>query len=127
DCNFIFGWGFDQTQPSRRVNIQLFDNDTPLTTVPANQFRQDLRDKGIGDGSGTYAFTLPMPAALKDGRSHLIKAKVENSDFQLSNSPQSFNSICSSSPSAAFVMTGDGKSATNNQTLTLSVSLGAKM
>ena len=44
---------------------------------------------GIGDGK--YGFTIPMPAALKDGQTRSLRVMVTGSTFSLKNTPKTFN------------------------------------
>ena len=127
NCDKTFGWAWDRTQPSRRVDVEVYDGDTYLGTVPANQFRSDLRDLGLGDGSGSYAFNFPTPASLKNGAAHTIRAKVAGTNFFLGNTAKTFSSSCRSTPKAVISMRGDGRSGSNNQTLTYTVSPGQKI
>ncbi len=124
-CDKIFGWAWDRTQPTARVNVDIYDGSTKLGTVTASGFRQDLLNAGIGDGF--HAFNFSTPSSLKDGLSHTITIKFANTTFQLSNTGQQFVSTCNSTPTAAFTMSACGKSAINNQTLPCLVSLGAKL
>jgi hypothetical protein len=74
ECNAISGWVYDNYKPTAPVPVQLWDGDHLLTTVSANQFRQELLDAGYGNGR--HAFRLPTPSQLKDGQSHLVRLRV---------------------------------------------------
>src|SRR5438270_928063 len=42
DCNSVYGWAWDANQPNTPINVDLYDSNTFIATVAANQFRQDL-------------------------------------------------------------------------------------
>lgn len=75
DAQVIFGWAWNPTQPGQRIQVRVWDGDTPLATVTADQFRQDLLDAGVGDGK--HGFSLPIPASLRDDKPHTIRVMVD--------------------------------------------------
>jgi len=80
DCSAISGWAWDSSQPSARLEINLYDGSTqgsPFATLSAANYRQDLQQAGIGDG--VHAFYMNTPATLKDGRTHAIIATLASS------------------------------------------------
>jgi len=87
DCDAVGGWIWDRNQPSSSVNVEIYDGETRLATVPANQFRQDLLDAGIGNGNHSFVYTVPD--RLKDGRPHSIQVINSENGFKLSDSPRS--------------------------------------
>jgi hypothetical protein len=84
----ISGWAWDRQQPDSPIAVDLFDGDTMLATVRAALFRKDLLQEKIGDGK--HGFLYPTPAALKDGKSHTIRAKIAGTGVELAGSPQTF-------------------------------------
>ena len=77
DCSGISGWAWDASQPSARLQIDLYDgavHGQPLATVEASNYRLDLQQSGIGDGA--HGFYIATPPSLKDGRTHAIVATV---------------------------------------------------
>jgi hypothetical protein len=85
DAESISGWVWDRNLPWPPSKLDIYDGETLLATVPANKFRRDLLDAGIG--SGQHAFDYPTPAELKDGKSHTIRVKVSGTDVDLPGSP----------------------------------------
>src|SRR5262249_46172167 len=65
DAERIVGWAWDKKHPEAPVSVALYDGERLMTTIPANQFREDLKPAGIG--GGRHAFYYPTPAELKDG------------------------------------------------------------
>ncbi len=52
----IYGWAFDETNPHRRVTVEIKLGDDVLGTAVADTYRQDLRDSGVGDGRHGFSF-----------------------------------------------------------------------
>jgi hypothetical protein len=86
DCETIYGWAWDRTKPDAAINVDIYDGDKLLATAPANQFRQDLFDQGIGNGF--HGFIYAVPANLKDGRAHSIKVKISGGSTELFGTPK---------------------------------------
>jgi hypothetical protein len=70
--------------------VDIYDGETLLATVPANKFRQDLLDSGIG--SGQHGFAYATPAELQDGKAHTIRVKASGTDVELPGSPMALTS-----------------------------------
>ncbi len=63
----IAGWAWDPSQPGRRVELELLVDGEPRFRFRADQFREDLRDAGIGDGYagfGIRALAALLPGAV---------------------------------------------------------------
>jgi len=90
DGESIAGWVWDRNRPWPPSKVDIYDGETLLATVPANKFRQDLLDSGIG--SGEHAFDYATPAELKDGKAHTIRVIVSGTDVELTGSPMTFPS-----------------------------------
>jgi len=127
NCERIFGWAWDRTNPGSRVNVEIYDGNTLLGTATANQFRQDLRDLGIGDGSGNYAFNFNTPASIKNGQPHTIRIKVSGTDFFFLNTARVFNSVCGATPNARIRLEGGGQNGGNNSVINYVVQTGQKI
>jgi hypothetical protein len=85
-CGEISGWAWDSAQPNTPINVDIYSDGVLLTTIPADQFRQDLLN--AGKGTGFHAFSFPTPVGLKDGQSHSILVRFANSNISLGNSPK---------------------------------------
>lgn len=48
-----------------------------------------LREVQAGDGDGRYDFLIPIPASLKDGQGHSLRAEVTDTNFSLRGMPSS--------------------------------------
>ena len=85
-CDVISGWAWNASAPNGQIKIRILEDGRLLMTLTADRPRPDL--SAAGKGNGVHAFALDLPAALKDGRSHSIAAKADDSEFELPNSPQ---------------------------------------
>jgi hypothetical protein len=89
DCQAITGWAWDANQPNAAINVDIYDGTTLIATVPANQFRQDLVNAGIGNGIHGFRFTTP--ASVKNGQPHSIRVRFAGTPTDLINSPKTLN------------------------------------
>jgi hypothetical protein len=85
-CDVISGWAWNALDPNGQIRIRVLNDGEPLMTLTADRPRPDL--SAAGKGNGAHAFVSEVPAALKDGRSHSIAARTDDSEFELPNSPQ---------------------------------------
>jgi hypothetical protein len=85
DGESIAGWAWDRNRPWPASKVDIYDGETLLATVPANTFRQNLLDSGIG--SGQHAFAYATPAELKDGKTHTIRVTISGTSVELTGSP----------------------------------------
>jgi fibronectin type 3 domain-containing protein len=93
DCNSIYGWAWDANQPNTPINVDLYDSNTFIATVAANQFRQDLVNAGIGNGY--HGFSVTTPPSLKDGQTHTIYAKYGGTGTNLNATPKTVTCVAS--------------------------------
>ncbi|HEX8197851.1 MAG TPA: M23 family metallopeptidase, partial [Pyrinomonadaceae bacterium] len=88
-CDLIKGWAWDRTQSNIPVSVDIYDGDTKITSVVANESRPDItsytRDNGL------HGFSYPTPASLKDGKRHNIWVKISGPDHNLSFSPKTLH------------------------------------
>jgi hypothetical protein len=80
----ISGWAWDKSQPNVRVTVEIYDGDTLLGSVEANELREDLIKAGIGDGK--HSFTFHTPPGLSTEKSHSISARIAGTQTKLANS-----------------------------------------
>lgn len=88
NCEGVYGWAWDGTQPNSTVKVDIYDGETLLGTAEANLLRADLTKAGKGDGR--HAFSFILPASIKDGRQHLIRVKITGTNVTL-GTPQSIS------------------------------------
>jgi hypothetical protein len=85
----IAGWAWDSTHPDNPIAVDIYDGETLLGTVPANEFRPDLVNEKIGNGA--HAFTFPTPQRLLDGKEHVIRVLATGTKIEI-GSPRTFKS-----------------------------------
>ncbi len=74
-------WAWDELQPDSPLKVEIYDGETLLATVKADAFRKDLKENGIGDGR--HGFSYEMPESIRDGKTHVISAKISGTDFTI--------------------------------------------
>ena len=84
---FITGWAIDARNPNAPLRVDLFIDDVAITTVTADQYRDDLRDAGLGDGR--HGFEIAVPHHLQDGVPHRLRLRVAGATTDLRNTPVS--------------------------------------
>lgn len=82
----IIGWAYDYDHRDESVMVDIYDGKEKLGSVKADKLRKDLAEKKIG--TGKYGFQFAIPASLKDGKPHEIRAKIKDSTFELNKSPR---------------------------------------
>lgn len=86
DCNAILAWAWDKNHPNDPVKLDIYDGNLLMTTVTADEFRQDLLD--TGHGNGKHGVVFPVPPQMKDGKKHAIMIKVAGTSIELANGPK---------------------------------------
>jgi hypothetical protein len=74
----VRGWVWDPTQVNVHCQVQIELNGRVLTTVPATQFRIDLRDHGVGNGD--HAFVAYLADAVQPSECSKVEAFVCQDD-----------------------------------------------
>jgi hypothetical protein len=85
DDEVISGWVYDRSQPDVPLEVEIYADESLLTTAIAAIFRPDLLAKGKGNGK--HCFNVGVPSCLKDRKLHSIRAKVKGSSYYLCNCP----------------------------------------
>lgn len=85
DNNGIGGW-IAVENDSRPLAVKLIIDGNEIARTPANLFRKDLLDAGIGEGK--HGFLFAIPEILKDGKTHILAVKEASTDVMLPGSPK---------------------------------------
>ena len=88
DCGFISGWAADRNNLNTPVAVSLYNGDTLLTTVLADQLRPDV-GAHLGD-NGQHGFSVPTPPGLRTG-THSLGVRFETAGGHLFHSPQTLS------------------------------------
>lgn len=86
DCDEVVGYVWDRAQPEEAPEVDLYIDAMWMARMPANQPREDLRERGMGDGR--HGFRFEFPAHLRDGHSHTIEVRLAKSNRELAGSPE---------------------------------------
>jgi sulfatase maturation enzyme AslB (radical SAM superfamily) len=81
----LHGWAWDPSHPDVRVTVDVFEGPNLVASAPADLFRPDLRDYGIGDGAHAFIVALP-PGFLEKDQLHL-SFRCREPGFELEKSP----------------------------------------
>lgn len=86
DCFEVVGYVWDRSQPSGPRQVDLYVDYGWIDRVSADVVREDLRDRGLGDGR--IGFRFEIPAYLRDGQSHTIQVRLVGPNRELQGSPE---------------------------------------
>jgi O-antigen biosynthesis protein len=85
DWTRVKGWIWNPAAPEQRIELELLDGDTLLTTVVADQYRADLEQAGFGDGC--YGFSIPFSDSLLPYARHVLHLRAAGSTADLPSFP----------------------------------------
>jgi SAM-dependent methyltransferase len=77
DHNTVAGWAANVQAPTTPVSVDIYIDDRLQATLPADVFRQDLKDAGYGDGRKGFSLPLLSPRSYPPGR--LVRLLVAGS------------------------------------------------
>jgi tetratricopeptide (TPR) repeat protein len=80
------GWALDMANPAQRAVVEILDGTRVVARGPADEFRQDLLEAGLGDGK--CMFNLKLSSELRDGAVHRLIARVANSPAGFGNAQE---------------------------------------
>ena len=78
----LYGCAWDQGNPGRTVEVEVFAGDSSLGRAKADAARPDLKMAGVGDGR--HGFVFALPPAINAGT---LSASICDSDFDLAKGP----------------------------------------
>jgi protein-L-isoaspartate O-methyltransferase len=78
--NCVAGWAWDSDLPGRRLDVEILIDGNAVARITAEEYREDLKHSGIGDGHFGFSYTFPFPV---DPESQLISAVVVDTNFFL--------------------------------------------
>src|SRR6266702_1386360 len=120
-CTTISGWTWNSQQPDTPINVDVYSDGAFLTSVPANQFRQDLRNAGIGNG--VHGFSLATPNSLKNAatQTHFVSLNFPGTTLDLNGSPWALT-CTNAQPAATLTAPAQNGQFTAPATITLAAS-----
>jgi YD repeat-containing protein len=90
DCNYAWGWAWDQDQPNKPIMVALYSDGQLVATTLADQLRPDITSTTNDDGRHGFRFTIPD--SLRDGGSHTLSVQVQGTNYTLGYSPKIISS-----------------------------------
>jgi len=120
-CTTISGWAWNGAQPNSPINVDFYSDGAFLISVPANQFRQDLANAGIGNGAHGFSFTTPNSLRNLATQTHSVASRFPGTTLQLNQSPWTLT--CTNAlPSATLTAPAQNGQFAAPATITLSAS-----
>ncbi len=86
DCQEVVGAVWDRAKPAEPAQVDIYVDFGWIARVPADEFREDLRERGMGDGR--HGFRYPLPSYVRNGGSHTIEARLVGPNRILRGSPE---------------------------------------
>lgn len=84
DEGYAYGWAFNPLKPNDRMSVDIFCDGKLVGHGPADGYRQDLKDAGIGDGK--HLFKIKLSYELYDGKVHTLHARNSSDKTLLTGS-----------------------------------------
>ena len=81
DCGEISGWALDEHRPDSSLRVDLYDKKEFVVTAAADQFRDDLRNAGYGNGR--HVFRIRTPPRFEDGSPHVLSISITGTRTKL--------------------------------------------
>ncbi len=85
DKDSIKGWARIRNRPKTPVQVEIYVDGVHVSTVDADQDRDDLAESHIG--TGKHGFRMETPDILKDGNPHTVDAKIVGTNYRLADTP----------------------------------------
>lgn len=82
DDGIVYGWAFVSQDPEQAVSVAIEHEGQVLGIVPANAFRDDLRQACLGLGRGQHGFLMPIPPGIRALKTYTLTARVEGGPFE---------------------------------------------
>jgi membrane protein involved in D-alanine export len=86
DTNEVLGLMWNRSASKEEIKVDLYLDDAFIERRSADEYREDLRDRGFGDGKHGFRFVLPW--WVRDGRPHIVEVRESATMTPLKGSPQ---------------------------------------
>ncbi|QJW89184.1 hypothetical protein HNV11_07155 [Spirosoma taeanense] len=93
DCNGIGGWILDRSNTRQSQRIDIYINGRKVTTIRADQMRQDVADAFGVHGFSRFGYSWEIPASYKQNTPLTISVKPAGTATDLSLSPRT-TAVC---------------------------------
>jgi hypothetical protein len=81
-CGAISGWEWNRANPAEKINVDIFVDNKSVGTTPTSLLRPDLKDL-TGTANPNYGFSWPIPPELKDGKVHVVTARISGGNQEV--------------------------------------------
>jgi len=85
DCHTITGVAWDRARPNEALLVDIYVDYAWVARVKADQFREDLQERGMGDGR--HAFSYAFESYVRNGRAHTVEARLVGPNRYLRGAP----------------------------------------
>ncbi len=96
DCQGISGVLWDRTKPAEALQVDIYVDHVWIARVKADEFREDLQKRGMGDGR--HGFSYAFPSYVRDGRAHTIEARHVGPNRYLGGTPDTITCALEEAP-----------------------------
>jgi len=86
DTQEVTGLLWEEAAQKEELKVDLYIDDQFIKRLPANIEREDLKERGFGDGK--HGFRFEVPWWVRDGRPHVIEVRDVKHNELLKGSPQ---------------------------------------
>ena len=86
DCREVVGVLWDRAQPDEQREVDIYVDSSWVARIRCDDVREDLRNRGMGDGR--HGFRFALPSYVRDGHSHTIEVRLAGSNKELRGSPE---------------------------------------
>lgn len=77
-CDVVAGWVVAKDSQAQ-TKVEFYIDDKLIETAPATTLRPEMTSWG----NGLHGFSFKIPAAYKDGSSHIFRVKVAGSNYEV--------------------------------------------
>ncbi len=85
-CEEVVGWAWERGKPNEPLTVDILVDTILVGRVKAGDFREDLKERGLGDGRRAFRFAIPP--YVRDGQAHTVEARVLGSGRMLHGTPE---------------------------------------
>ncbi|TLU98676.1 T9SS C-terminal target domain-containing protein, partial [Dyadobacter luticola] len=82
------------------MTVELLEGSTVIVSVPADIYREDLKNNGTG--TGNYGFSIELPSRLKDAQTHTLSIRIKGTSTLLTDSPRTLTCLTPSQYNGSF-------------------------
>jgi hypothetical protein len=85
-CDQMSGFVWDASKPNEPLSVDIYVDDAYVGRVVANEYSDELKQRGYGNGNHHFTFKFPEYTHLS--HAHTVDAKVVGSGRALRGTPE---------------------------------------